>query len=770
MRTLIIDNHDSYTYNLYQLIAESYGTEPVVLTNDDPGWAEVDLRRFDALVISPGPGRPQVERDVGTTFDVIRDSGLPVLGVCLGHQALGWLSGADVVPAPAPIHGQVEEIHHCGHDLFRDLPQRFHAVRYHSLCVATPAPGDLEITAWTADSVVMGLRHRTMPWWGVQFHPESISTEHGPTLLRTFRELALEAGSPAAALPVPCGPRWSLEVEQVYGAADTEAVFAELFGDREHAFWLDSSRVEQGLARFSFLGDAGGPHGEVLTCRPGANSVLVHDSAGHESAVFTSIFDMLDERVRARAMPSDPALPFDLNGGYVGYFGYELKRECGAASPHVSPFPDAVWMSAARFVAVDHLTGSTWAAALTDGEPDSRAAARAWVAHAAGVCRRVGERPPPEPGPGPGSDSGPGPDSCSCSCFGPGPGPGFDAEPWLVRPRERYLADIEECLRLLRAGESYEICLTDTAEIPFDGSARDLYLRQRRLNPAPYAAYLRLGEMEVLCSSPERFLKVDREHVAESKPIKGTAPRAPEPLRDSSLRHELATSAKTRAENLMIVDLLRNDLGRISAIGTVEVPRFMAVESYATVHQLVSTVRGRLQDGISAVQAARACFPGGSMTGAPKLRTMEIIDRLEGRARGVYSGAIGFFGLDGTADLNIVIRTAVACDGTLTVGAGGAIVLGSDPVEEYAEMLLKAQAPLRGLPASTACRRPGCSYTSPGKSATGPDGAGRTGPQGVAGPQNAEATGPATATRAATTSGEGAVSGGVCPVVTPGRA
>ncbi|WP_245899474.1 aminodeoxychorismate synthase component I [Nonomuraea indica] len=744
MRTLLIDNYDSYTYNLYQLIAESYGVEPVVLTNDDPGWAEVDLRRFDALVISPGPGRPQVERDVGAGLDVIRESGLPVLGVCLGHQALGWLSGADVVPAPAPIHGQVEEILHCGRDLFRDLPQGFHAVRYHSLCVATPAPADLEITAWTGDSVVMGLRHRTLPWWGVQFHPESISTEHGPTLLRTFRELALESAAPAAALPVPSGPRWSLEVEQVYGAADTETVFAELFGDREYAFWLDSSRVEQGLARFSFLGDAGGPHGEVLTCRPGANSVLVHDSAGHESAVFTSIFDVLDDRVRDRSVPSDPALPFDLNGGYVGYFGYELKRDCGAASPHVSPFPDAVWMSAARFVAVDHLTGATWAVALTDGEPASRAAARAWVTHAAGVCRRVGERPPRDPG----------------------PEAGFDPEPWLVRPRERYLADIEECLRLLRAGESYEICLTDTAEIPFDGSARELYLRQRRLNPAPYAAYLRLGEMEVLCSSPERFLKVDRDHVAESKPIKGTAPRAPEPLRDSSLRHELATSAKTRAENLMIVDLLRNDLGRISAIGTVEVPRFMAVESYATVHQLVSTVRGKLQDGVSAVRAARTCFPGGSMTGAPKLRTMEIIDRLEGRARGVYSGAIGFFGLGGTADLNIVIRTAVARDGTLTVGAGGAIVLGSDPAEEYAEMLLKARAPLRGLPAPADCRRPGCAYTPEA-------GDQQPGDQEPGDPETGapEAVAHAAGRRAAAdgSAGRGAVSGGASPVGTPGR-
>ncbi|GGL57066.1 aminodeoxychorismate synthase component I [Planomonospora parontospora] len=691
MRTLIVDNYDSYTYNLFQLAAQVYGVEPEVLTNDDPGWAGVDLSRFDALIVSPGPGRPQEEGDVGIALDLIRESGLPVLGVCLGHQALAWLSGADVVPAPAPIHGHVEQIRHCGRDLFRGLPQGFHAVRYHSLCVATPAPDDLEITAWTADSVVMGLRHRTMPWWGVQFHPESVSTEYGPKLMLNFRDLAAEynesarTGAGAAFLPQPPHePRWSLEAERVHGAADAEAVFAELFAAQPYAFWLDSSRTGSGPGRFSFLGDAGGAHGEVLTCRPGPDGVLVR-SGRAEAAVSASIFDVLDARITERAIAGDPALPFDLNGGYVGYFGYELKRDCGAAAAHVSPFPDAVWMSAARFVAIDHGTGETWALALTDGGRESRAAARDWVARAAAVCRGPGQGGPGQARPGQGG-------------LAPvRPMPGFDPEPWLVRPRERYLADIEECLRMLQAGESYEICLTDTAEIPFDGSPYGLYLLQRRLNPAPYAAYLRLDDMHVLCSSPERFLKVGRDGTAESKPIKGTAPRSPDPRRDAALREELAASAKARAENLMIVDLLRNDLGRICDIGSVHVPDLMAVESYETVHQLVSTVRGRLQEGVTAVQAARACFPGGSMTGAPKLRTMEIIDRLEGRARGVYSGAIGFFGLDGTADLNIVIRTAVAHRGWLSVGAGGAIVLDSDPEAEYQEMLLKARAPLRGL-------------------------------------------------------------------------
>jgi len=230
----------------------------------------------------------------------------------------------------------------------------------------------------------------------------------------------------------------------------------------------------------------------------------------------------------------------------------------------------------------------------------------------------------------------------------------------------------------------------------------------RAQSPAPFAAWLRFADLFVLSTSPERFIRVSGGGVVESRPIKGTRPRGPSAEQDRLLRDELVASEKDRAENLMIVDLVRNDLGSCAQPGSVHVPSIFEVESYAHVHQLVSTVRARLRRDVSAVDCVRAAFPGGSMTGAPKLRTMQIIDDLERGPRGIYSGALGYFSSNGAADLAIVIRTLVVTPDEVSFGVGGAITALSDDAAEFEETIIKASAITSGLGArfsEAACSR-----------------------------------------------------------------
>jgi anthranilate synthase/aminodeoxychorismate synthase-like glutamine amidotransferase len=189
MRTLLIDNHDSFTYNLFHLLAEVNGEEPLVVRNDEASWEEVASRGFDNIVLSPGPGRPEQAADFGICADAVRAATVPLLGVCLGHQGLGWMYGGSVVHAPQPAHGRIATIRHAGTAAFAGIPSTFRAVRYHSLCLREPLPAELEPIAWADDGVLMALAHRERPQWGVQFHPESICSEHGRRLLANFRDI-----------------------------------------------------------------------------------------------------------------------------------------------------------------------------------------------------------------------------------------------------------------------------------------------------------------------------------------------------------------------------------------------------------------------------------------------------------------------------------------------------------------------------------------------------------------------------------------------------
>ena len=265
-----------------------------------------------------------------------------------------------------------------------------------------------------------------------------------------------------------------------------------------------------------------------------------------------------------------------------------------------------------------------------------------------------------------------------------------------------YAAAFDAVQEALHAGDTYEANLTYRLPVDAERDPVETYLRLRATNPAPYAGFLQHdvpgAGAWLLSSSPERYALLDGDGWIETRPIKGTTPRSDDPAEDAESARRLAEDPKFRSENLMIVDLLRNDLAMVCDPGTVSVPDLMAVESYASVHQLVSTVRGRRRAGIGTVEALRALFPAGSMTGAPKLRTMELIDRVEASPRGAYAGAFGWISADGSADLGVVIRTLTSPDGRRwTLGTGGGITVRSDVEEEYAESRWKAERLLSAL-------------------------------------------------------------------------
>ncbi len=618
MPVLIVDNYDSFTYNLVDAVAKVSGRAPIVIRNDEMTWDEIQRLEFDSVIISPGPGRPENPRDFGISARLIAaaaEGAFPLLGVCLGHQGIAHHFGGRVIQASEPVHGRSAEILHDGDELFADVPERFSAIRYHSLIVDEPLPAELRKIAWTSDGVVMALRHRELPIWGVQFHPESICTQYGETILRNFLSQASR--------------KIRVFAREIALTVRPETLYRELFSRERYAFWLDSSLVSH-ASRFSYIGT-----GTELLRAP--------------------FLDSLDRAVRNIEVDAPP-LPFAFTGGYVGYLGYELKAECGAPGKHRSPYPDACLLRVDRFLAIDHLKNTLWI--VSCGEPDRETEAR---------IAALKDLPPTAL-------------------------PSAPVDLQLATERPDYLGLIDICRARIAAGESYEICLTNQLRLTTDASPLAYYENLRQQNPAPYSAFLHLDDIDIACSSPERFLRVDVNGTVESRPIKGTIRRGASSEEDAALRSALASSEKNRAENLMIVDLARNDLARVCLPGSVHVPQMMQVETYATVHQLVSTIRGDLAPGKTAIDCIRAAFPGGSMTGAPKLRTLEILDELEPEARGIYSGCIGYIGFNGAADLNIVIRTAVFHRGVASIGVGGAIVYQSQPEDEWDEMLLKAQA------------------------------------------------------------------------------
>ena len=724
MKTLLIDNYDSFSHILHHCLWEVNGEMPLLIKNDAWTLERIRAARFDNIVISPGPGRPDCPGDFGVCAQVIAAfPEVPMLGVCLGLQGMGWWAGARIVQAPTVRHGKYSRILHQGAGLFAGLPPGFRAVRYHSLVIdGESCPPGVEITATAEDDgQIMGVRLRDRPGYGVQFHPESIGAEAGKALLANFRDLSEEwlraqgrsrsRGRPTRSIPVTPGkpgpataPARDPEVVELPWM-DPETAFARCFRNLPAAFWLDSQAVPSGGGaraggslvsgfpdgkpeepRMSYMGagkvliEARGDTVSVLEIEAGGTEFRLRESRRADPFDFLAAWPALWEPWK---LPEGCAFRGSFRGGLIGYFGYELKAFTGGrnrADTPPSSMPDALFLQPDRLLAFDHGAGKVFAfLSASDAHPEARA-----FREALAELSNPGFAPSPD---------------LDLERIGPDPSGMEDFRlPWRASAtREEYLGSILALQDALRRGDSYEACLTQEIKSPSRADPFEVYRILRRTNPAPYAAYLRFPHGSVLSASPERFLKLDGGGNLSCRPIKGTRRKGDTPAESLALRADLAGNAKDHSENLMIVDLVRDDFAKVCAPGSVRVPEMMVVEEHPTVWQLVSAVQGRLAEGFSSLDAVRACFPGGSMTGAPKLRTMELLEAREGKPRGVFSGALGYLGSGGALDLGIVIRTFIYRDGMYSVGCGGAILWESDPEGEYREALLKSFALLRAV-------------------------------------------------------------------------
>ncbi|PKI83153.1 Pab1p [Malassezia vespertilionis] len=817
-RIAIIDHHDSYTRNLLSLITQSIEPAPdaetlanrvvvlpythPILTADRIGTNL--LPHVDALILSPGPGNPHSKQDFGTSMELLRaqkHAPVPVLGICLGHQGIAVADGAKVVQLATPIHGRRHALSidsdardakraHEMLSIMENVPQGTEVVCYNSLVVDEKTlPPVLRVLAHSQSEqgpLVQAIEHTELPYFGVQFHPESIESDGGATVLRNFfhnvaaywkacdkqrvaqwvspqlrlSTALIEVGGSCVAPSRPLHtstPRWEV-VQKTFLIPTTvtlhdtlahvmPALFQKLCRTSNHrgpmasGVWLDSASVADPQSQLSMMGRADftlhyDMHGSLAAC-------VQNEDASISRAVLDangSLWDWLGnvQRVLQSMTKLPDAMPMDAAAGgstcafctgFVGFWSYEMKDE----SLHLRPFDPTHYGPAGPREAVDRmqLPAAQWSFCNTTLSLDQKL--RTWTAYAL-VDHGTEAHLPSEM------------QTLTLALAQlPHGTVGISharADEWLARVEETllevcnqaspssetlvrqvlpplhavdnkqtYQDKIGKARQLIGAGESYELCLTTQFEgrVPeLDSHNYDahfaLYCKLRRKNPAPFSAYIELLPtatlpQAILSTSPERFLTVTREGYMEMRPIKGTLPKAGfakgeedwlerahqdtafaahVQAEDERRKAKLNADPKERAENLMIVDLIRADLQSVCFPGSVQVPRLIALESYATVHQLVTAVTGILRPGIGCVEATKRCFPPGSMTGAPKHRSVELLDDLErahgGRAtrrRAAYSGALGFISVDGASNMSVVIRTVTTQGSGALVGAGG---------------------------------------------------------------------------------------------------
>ncbi|GGN06655.1 hypothetical protein GCM10010967_47410 [Dyadobacter beijingensis] len=681
MKTLLIDNYDSYSHILADYIWRCSDAKPIVVKNDSLSLEEIKYLEFDNIVISPGPGHPDKQEDFGVCRELMNYfSDVPILGVCLGHQGMGSVFGLKVKHAPSVMHGKYSDVLLAENELFNGMKQAIKVVRYHSLILEDDVSNScVEVIARVRETGdIMGIKIKDRPYYGVQFHPESVGTEDGLKIISNFIEICKQTGN--AIRRDKEGKDNMFVFTEIATKLDCEQIFTRLYKDLKYAFWLDSSQL--GLnGSYSILGTSD----YIIECDKDNNTVVHRDPASGEFQRAVSFgedpFDLLNRNLQKSVnVPAD--FPFSFVGGLLGFFSYEAKRwtSYGESSfPKGERSRDIVFMRVEEFLLVDHVTGRTFACSIEcgSGQHAGYASAIQEVLQEAQISFEKYK-----------------------VLAKSGRGNLVDPEEVEVRMKfsqQEYKHKIEQVFEELRNGESYEVCLTNYFEANVSVDPYMLYRVLRLVNPAPFSAYLRFGSDAILSSSPERFISLDASRRIVCEPIKGTRKRGSTTWENELIKEELLSSEKDHAELLMITDLIRNDLAKVSKRGSVEVTKLVRATEYATVIQLSSVIQSEFCENRSIIDLFKNVFPGGSITGAPKMRTCEIIDRLEERERGVYTGCIGYFSYNDTMDFNIAIRTIEYKNGRVSFGSGGAIIIDSDPEAEFQEILTKAYAMIKAI-------------------------------------------------------------------------
>ncbi|CAL1695205.1 unnamed protein product [Somion occarium] len=741
-RFLLIDSYDSFTHNLAALCRRAIpGCIVHIIRNDDIPLDQLTplLRHFSAVIVGPGPGSPGHDADVGVLRDIWKMAGddlIPIFGVCLGLQSMALAFGATIHRLNVVKHGQISRIYHDDNELYEGVGD-VHAVRYHSLHVMLDGSKDLECLASADDGkenglVVMALKHNIRPFWAVQYHPESVRTSGGgEDVLRNFWRLAQNWTASRhrqvrpwdADVEVTIGKPWPNlqrlshtsitphltvathvlehikltipDICEAIGVASEDSDFVLLDSVAQPGRFSIIGCLDQSSTRIAYQLDE---HDVVKVTRHGRTTA---EQFGSQD-IWTWLADFMRPR---RAAGGEESIPFW--GGLVGYMSYEVGvANLGAVTPHRTPplaspkHSDINLVYVDRSIVMDAMTGKVYLQTLREHD-------HSWLEALAVLLEFRSFSPG------------------SQRSHAPRAKPASQMKVSVLLPdKDTYTSRIRRAQEYLFAGDSYELCLTAPSRISVNNSSGngrlsswDLYKTLRRRNPAPHAAYLRLNSSILVSSSPERFLSYSRPHgtVCQLRPIKGTVRKGPSVTR-AVAEEALVGSPKEVAENLMIVDLIRHDLHGVVGDNVV-VKQFCGIEEYETVWQLVSVIEGQAASENDHYEMGwevlRRSLPPGSMTGAPKKRSVEILHTLEDEPRGIYSGVFGYWDVGGGGDWAVTIRTCFKYDARdqrqdshqsgpdlhdeWMLGAGGAITALSDPEAEWEEMMVKVESVLQAF-------------------------------------------------------------------------